>query len=84
VQAPHRRSRNDQVALDLRLYVKEEIGEVSLRLRNLQTTLLDLAQNMSILSCGLTHLQRASIFFAHYLLAQLEAFERTRIAWAIV
>jgi argininosuccinate lyase len=38
------RSRNDQIALDLRLYVKAEIAEVSGRLRGLQTALLDLAE----------------------------------------
>src|SRR5467141_3455875 len=38
------RSRNDQVALDLRLYVKAEIAEVSGRLRSLQTALLDLVE----------------------------------------
>ena len=72
------RSRNDQIALDLRLYVKEEIAEVLSRLRNLQTALLDLAeQHVDLVMPGYTHLQRAQpIFFAHYLLAQIEAFER--------
>ncbi|MEY2538665.1 MAG: argininosuccinate lyase [Verrucomicrobiota bacterium] len=72
------RSRNDQVALDLRLYTKAEIVEVSRRLRALQTILLDLAaEHQDVMMAGYTHLQRAQpIFFAHYLLAQIEAFAR--------
>ena len=72
------RSRNDQVALDLRLYVKDEVSETIGRLRALQTALLDLAhQHADLVMPGYTHLQRAQpIFFAHYLLAQMEAFDR--------
>jgi argininosuccinate lyase len=72
------RSRNDQVALDLRLYVKAQIAEIAARLRSLQTVLLNLAeQHFDVVMPGYTHLQRAQpIFFAHYLLAQIEAFER--------
>jgi argininosuccinate lyase len=72
------RSRNDQVALDLRLYVKAEIAELSAGLRSLQTALLNLSeQHVDVVMPGYTHLQRAQpIFLAHYLLAQIEAFER--------
>ena len=72
------RSRNDQIALDLRLCVREEIDQIVIRLRALQNALLLLAQKHSeVLMPGYTHLQRAQpIYFAHYLLAQLEAFER--------
>jgi argininosuccinate lyase len=72
------RSRNDQVALDLRLYVKAEIAEICARLRSLQTVLVNLAeQHIDVVMPGYTHLQRAQpIFLAHYLLAQIEAFER--------
>ena len=72
------RSRNDQVALDLRLYVKAEIAELSAGLRSLQTALLDLAeQHVDVVMPGYTHLQRAQpVFLAHYLLAQIEAFAR--------
>src|SRR6266487_3964788 len=72
------RSRNDQVALDLRLYVKAEIAEISARLRSLQTALLNLAdQHVEVVMPGYTHLQRAQpVLFSHYLLAQIEAFER--------
>ena len=72
------RSRNDQIALDLRLYVKAEIAEVSSRLRNLQRSLLNLAEkHLDVVMPGYTHLQRAQpVPFAHYLLGQIEAFER--------
>lgn len=72
------RSRNDQVALDLRLYVKTQIAEIAARVRSLQTTLLNLSeQHVDVVMPGYTHLQRAQpIFLAHYLLAQIEAFER--------
>jgi argininosuccinate lyase len=72
------RSRNDQVALDLRLYVKVEIAEVSGGVRRLQTGLLDLAErHVDVLMPGYTHLQRAQpITLSHYLLGQLEAFGR--------
>jgi argininosuccinate lyase len=72
------RSRNDQIALDLRLYVKAEIDEVSSRLRDLQCALLDLAeQHTDVVMPGYTHLQRAQpIYFAHYLLGQIEAYAR--------
>ena len=72
------RSRNDQIALDLRLYVREEIDQIVIRLRALQNALLLLAQKHSdVVMPGYTHMQRAQpIYLAHYLLAQLEALER--------
>src|SRR5437667_472664 len=72
------RSRNDQVALDLRLYVKAEIAEVAGRLRPLQIALLDLAvRYVDVVMPGYTHFQRAQpIAFSHYLLGQMEALER--------
>jgi argininosuccinate lyase len=72
------RSRNDQIALDLRLYVKAEMAEVSGRLRSLQTALVNLAErHVDVAMPGYTHLQRAQpITFSHYLLGQLEAFGR--------
>lgn len=72
------RSRNDQVALDLRLYVKAEAADVCARLRALQSALLALAErHQNGLMPGYTHLQRAQpISLAHYFLAQLEALER--------
>src|SRR5205814_7147224 len=72
------RSRNDQVALDLRLYVKAEAAEVCARLRELQCVLLSLAeQHQNVLMPGYTHLQRAQpISLGHYFLAHIEALER--------
>src|SRR5262245_1252270 len=72
------RSRNDQVALDLRLYAKAEIAEVSGRLRGLQNALLDVVErHVDARMPGYTHLQRAQpITFSHYLLGLMEAFER--------
>jgi argininosuccinate lyase len=72
------RSRNDQVALDLRLYVKAEAAEVCTRLRALQRALLSLAERyQAVILPGYTHLQRAQpISLGHYFLAQMEALER--------
>lgn len=72
------RSRNDQVALDLRLYAKEQIRVARQSIRNLQRAILQLAEkHVDLVMPGYTHLQRAQpILFAHYLLAQLEAFQR--------
>src|SRR4030095_15682796 len=70
------RSRNDQVALDLRLYIKEEIKRTSAQLKKLQRAFLALAgKYVDLVMPGYTHLQRAQpILFAHYLLGQVEAF----------
>ena len=72
------RSRNDQVALDLRLFVKTETAEVCRRLRELQRALLNLAARFqNTVLPGYTHLQRAQpIVLGHYFLAHIEAFER--------
>jgi len=72
------RSRNDQIALDLRLYVKDQINRTSSQIKKLQTYLLDLAEkNVDVIMPGYTHLQRAQpILFAHYLLGQVGAFAR--------
>ena len=81
------RSRNDQVALDLRLYVKDEIKSTARLLKKLQNALLKLAaKHVDLVMPGYTHLQRAQpILFAHYWLAQIEAFardaERLRDCW---
>lgn len=72
------RSRNDQVALDLRLYLLAEIQEVQSSLLALVKTLIALAQNhVHTLMPGYTHLQRAQpITLAHHLLAYVAMFER--------
>lgn len=72
------RSRNDQVALDLRLYLKEEIPEVKKLLAELQKVLVDLAaQHIHTIMPGYTHLQKAQpVTLAHHLLAYFEMFYR--------
>ena len=72
------RSRNDQVALDLRLFVKEAIGETIGKLSAFQLALLDLAEaNKSVIMPGYTHLQQAQpVLFAHHLLAYFEMLQR--------
>jgi len=72
------RSRNDQVALDLRLYLKEEIAEISYLLHRLQEVLVNLAQvHLNTVMPGYTHLQRAQpVTLAHHLLAYFEMLER--------
>src|SRR3954453_3061060 len=72
------RSRNDQVALDLRLYVKAEGAEICTRLRGLQRALLQLADlHRNALLPGYTHLQRAQpISLGHFFLAHVEALDR--------
>jgi len=72
------RSRNDQVALDLRLYVRDEIGRTRAAIKKMQKALLALAQkHASVVMPGYTHLQRAQpVYFAHYLLGQIESLAR--------
>ncbi len=72
------RSRNDQVALDLRLFVKEAIAETVGKLKAFQIALLDMAEaNKSAIMPGYTHLQQAQpVLFAHHLLAYFEMFQR--------
>jgi argininosuccinate lyase len=72
------RSRNDQVALDLRLYLRAEIVEISAALRQMQRALVELgARHADAFLPGYTHLQRAQpVLFAHHLLAYVEMFAR--------
>ena len=72
------RSRNDQVALDQRLYLVDEAGEITELLDDLIDTLVDIAKaNTETYMPGYTHLQRAQpITYAHYLSAYIEMFKR--------
>jgi argininosuccinate lyase len=74
------RSRNDQVALDLRLYLRHESDLLRVRIRELQLALVDLAKkNSTAVLPGYTHLQRAQpVLFAHHLLAYVEMLERDK------
>ncbi len=72
------RSRNDQVALDQRLYMVDEAGEIIELLDDLIDTLVEIAKaNTETYMPGYTHLQRAQpITYAHYLSAYIEMFKR--------
>lgn len=72
------RSRNDQVALDMKMYVKAEIMEVMGLVKNLIFTLLEIAKdNTKTIMPGYTHMQRAqTVTFAHHLCAYVEMFRR--------
>lgn len=74
------RSRNDQVALDLRLYLRNEIKEIESLIKRLQSSLLKKAEeNIDTIMPGYTHLQRAQpVLFSHYLLAYFDMLERDR------
>jgi argininosuccinate lyase len=72
------RSRNDQIALDMRLFIKEAIVKTVSSLKNFQQALLDIAEtNISVIMPGYTHLQQAQpVLFSHYLLAYFEMLQR--------
>lgn len=72
------RSRNDQVALDMRLFVKDAAGEAVRRIRALQGAIVELAEaHQDAVMPGYTHLQRAQpVLLAHHLLAYFEMLER--------
>ena len=74
------RSRNDQVALDLRLYGKAEILHVETQITHVQRALVRLAKaHQEVLIPGYTHLQRAQVVsLAHQLLAYVEMLQRDR------
>ena len=72
------RSRNDQVALDMRLWLRDEIDALRGELQSLQRVLVQLgAANATVIIPGYTHLQRGQpVAFAHHLLAYAEMLER--------
>jgi len=72
------RSRNDQVALDLRLYVRAEVKEIISLIRAFQKTLVHIATKyLNTLMPGYTHLQRAQpVLLSHHLLAYVEMLDR--------
>ena len=74
------RSRNDQVTLDLRLYLRDHLQMVTLRLQGLQRAFLQQArQTTDVILPGYTHLQRAQpVLLAHHFLAYVEMLERDR------
>ncbi len=74
------RSRNDQICLDIRMYLRDEVDEILLEIHRLAKTLLNLAKkNIDHIIPGYTHLQRAQpVLLSHHLLAHLEMFLRDR------
>ncbi len=74
------RSRNDQVATDLRLFLREGIDAIDVLMRELQTALLDQAErHHAVIMPGFTHLQSAQpVTFGHHLLAWFEMLSRDR------
>ena len=74
------RSRNDQVALDMKLYTRDEIREIDALLKELLGTLLKMMEeNLDTFMPGFTHLQKAQpITFAHHAGAYFEMFKRDR------
>lgn len=72
------RSRNDQVALDIRMYIKDEINVIKDMLVSLENTLLKIAkENVDTIMPGYTHLQKAQpITLAHHTMAYFEMFKR--------
>jgi argininosuccinate lyase len=72
------RSRNDQVALDVRLYLRDEVDAIAAGLRQLQAALLKQAElNLDVIMPGYTHLQTAQpVLFSHHMLAYVEMLAR--------
>ena len=72
------RSRNDQVALDMRMWLRDEMVELEVEISSLQRSLVELGvKNDKVILPGYTHLQRAQpVYFAHHLLAYVEMFAR--------
>ncbi|MEC7876305.1 MAG: argininosuccinate lyase [Pseudomonadota bacterium] len=74
------RSRNDQIATDIRLYLRDEIDDVMLKINEVMTALITLAdEHYDTIMPGLTHMQSAQpITFGHHLLAWVEMLLRDR------
>jgi argininosuccinate lyase len=72
------RSRNDQIALDLRLFIKDTVQEMVTNLKKFQLALVELAEaNKEVIIPGYTHMQSAQpVLLAHHLLAYYEMFAR--------
>ena len=72
------RSRNDQIALDVRMYLKDEINLIIDLLNQLQMTIIQKAHDhIDVIMPGYTHLQRAQpVLFSHHLMAYYEMFKR--------
>ena len=78
------RSRNDQVSLDMRMYLRDEIKKVSGLIKNLQDSIVKLSEkNMEVIMPGFTHLQHAQpVLFSHHLMAYFSMLKRDRERFA--
>ena len=74
------RSRNDQIATDVRLWLRDQVDNLLVKLRGLRQSLVCLAERyFDVLTPGFTHLQHAQpVLFAHHMLAYYEMFTRDR------
>src|SRR4030042_815118 len=74
------RSRNDQIALDVRLYLKEETASIIDLVKGLQTSLVGVAdKHVDVIMPGYTHLRKAQpILFPHHIMPYYEMFKRDR------
>ncbi|MCP3900651.1 MAG: argininosuccinate lyase, partial [Desulfobacteraceae bacterium] len=74
------RSRNDQVALDVRMYLKDEINNIIALITGLQKVIVQKANDhIDVIMPGYTHLQRAQpLLFSHHLMAYYEMFKRDK------
>nr|WP_295732937.1 argininosuccinate lyase [uncultured Intestinibacter sp.] len=71
------RSRNDQVAVDMRLYAREKANDIVGHIVNLKETIKEVADNNFVIMPGYTHLQRAQVVtFKHHLMAYYNMFDR--------
>ena len=74
------RSRNDQISLDMRMYLRDEIGRIAGLIKNLQNSVVKLSEkNMKVVMPGFTHLQHAQpVLFSHHLMAYFFMFNRDK------
>ncbi|MFB0527527.1 MAG: argininosuccinate lyase [bacterium] len=78
------RSRNDQISLDMRMYLRDEIKKISTLIENLQDSMVKLSErNMEVIMPGFTHLQHAQpVLFSHHLMAYFFMLKRDRERFA--
>jgi len=74
------RSRNDQISLDMRMYLRDETGKISGLIKNLQSSIVELSEkNLEVVMPGFTHLQHAQpVLFSHHLMAYFFMLKRDR------
>ena len=75
------KSRNDQVATDLKMWIREKLDEIVKRIKQIQKTIIRKSEeNMNVIMPGFTHLQNAQpILFSHYLMSFFEMINRDKI-----